>query len=242
MKVVLLCGGAGIRLKEDEERMPKALTPIDGKPILYHIMKHFSFYGFNDFVLCVDSKGSKIKEYLLNPNLSPKEREEISRWKVALVSTGDNNKTGARVFIAKDAIGNEEFILSYSDVLADINISQLIQFHKSKSLILTMTGVHPTTPLGIITHKEGVVSAYDVEARSRSTIKGGYFVCKPDIFNYLSDDPGCAFEDRPLAKLIAEKQVALYDHTGFWKHFDSYKDLNELKKLTKEDYPSWKIQ
>lgn len=241
MKVVLLCGGEGIRLKEDQDFRPKALIPVEGKPIIYNIMKHFSFYGLIDFILCVDSKGKHIESYLKSQDLSEEEKENISRWNIKILDTGES-KTGARVFKTKDLIGDKDFIVSYSDVIADINISKLLIAHRTMDKILTMTGVHPTTPLGIITQEDGLVTKFDVEAKSASTIKGGYFVCKPAIFNYLSDDPGCTFETEPLSKLIEEKQVALYDHDGFWKHFDSYKDINELIRLSKEENPSWKIQ
>ena len=241
MKVILLCGGEGIGLKEDQDFRPKALIPVEGKPIIYNIMKHFSFYGIKEFILCVDSKGKHIKDYFENTEISDEEKENISRWNINVVVTGEC-KTGARIFKTKKLVGEEDFIVSYSDVIADINISKLLVVHKTNYKILTMTGVHPTTPLGIITQKDGSVTDFDVEAKSVDIVKGGYFVCRPAVFNYLSDDPNCTFEKNPLMKLIEEEEVALYNHDGFWKHFDSYKDINELIRLSKEENPSWKIQ
>jgi len=242
MKVVILCGGKGIRLEEDGKLIQKALIPIGNNTMIYTIMKHFSFYGITDFILCVDSKGHQIKESLNNSHLPEHEKKNISRWNITFFNAGDDIKTGAKIFKVRDLIGNEDFFVSYIDTLADINISKLLQTHKTMNCILTMTGVHPTTYLGIITHKDGHVIDYDVEAKISSTIKGGYFICKPQILDYLSDDPQCALENGPLNKLIEEKQVALFEHKGFWKHLDFFKDLDHLRKLTKEDSPSWKIQ
>ncbi|MFC1741074.1 sugar phosphate nucleotidyltransferase [Nanoarchaeota archaeon] len=242
MKVVLLCGGRGILLDGQESPVPKALIPVEGSPILYTIMKHFSFYGITEFILCVDSKGKMIQEYLKDVTRPEKERNNISKWDITVLDTVDDARTGARLFGAKGLVGDSDFIVSYSDVIADVNVSQLLQFHKAQGLNLTMTGVHPTTPLGIITHKDGKVLDFNVEARSESTIKGGYFVCRPGVFDYLSESPDCAFEGEPLKNMINDGQVALFDHTGFWKHFESSKDLDELRRLTKDDNPSWKIQ
>lgn len=240
MKAVILCGGRGIHLNGN--LMPKELVSIDGNPMILLLMKHFSFYGINDFILCVDSKEPQIKNCLNSPDLCESDKKNISRWKITYVNTGDNLKTGARIFKTRDLIGDEDFLVSYIDTLSDINISKLLITHKKMGRVLTMTGVHPTTYLGIINHKDGVVIDFDVRKKSDSTIKGGYFVCKPKVFDYLSDDPQCHLEAEPLKKLIKEKQVALYDHKGFWKHIDFFKDIEELKKLTTDDNPSWKIQ
>ena len=242
MKVVILCGGDGIRLKESPEFIPKALIPISGSPIIYSIMVHFSFYGLNDFILCIDSKGHMIKSYFNNKNLPKKERENISRWNISFSNTGDNIGTGARIFKSKEHVGNQDFMVTYSDIITDVNLSRLLQFHRAMGRILTITGAHLTTPLGIIRHEDGLVLDYKKQETMSSTVKGGYFVCKPKIFNYLSGDPSCVFEEEPMDKLISEKQAALYDYKGFWKHFDSYKHIDEMDKLNKEDYPSWKIQ
>jgi glucose-1-phosphate cytidylyltransferase len=242
MKVVILCGARGIRLKENGKLIQKAMIPVGGTTMIYTIMKHFSFYGITDFILCVDSKGNQIKEYLNNPNLQENEKKNISQWNITFLDTGDYTMTGTRILKTKHLIGNEDFFVSYIDTLTDINISKLLQTHKAMDCILTMTGVHPTYYLGIINHKDGYVTGFDFEAKISSTIKGCYFVCKPQIFDYLSEDPQCALEEGPLNKLIKEKQVALFDHKGFWKHLDFFKDIEHLKKFTREDDPSWKIQ
>ncbi|MFC1741083.1 sugar phosphate nucleotidyltransferase [Nanoarchaeota archaeon] len=242
MKVLILCGGRGIQLKEGGELIQKALIPIGGSTMIHTIMKHFSFYGITDFILCVDSKGHEIKASLEDQNLSEQEKKNMSGWNIRFLETGDSVMTGARILKAKDLLGDEDFFVSYIDTLADINISKLLQTHKAKGCVLTMTGVHPMTYLGVISHEEGYVTGFDVTAKISSTIKGGYFICKPKIFDYLSDDPGCALEDTPLKRLIEEKEVALFDHDGFWKHLDFFKDLEHLKKLTTEDNPSWIIR
>ena len=242
MKVVILCGGDGIRLKESSEFIPKALIPINKIPIIYSIMIHLSFYGLTDFILCTDSKGYMIKSYFNNKKLSDEEKKNISKWDISFLNTGDNISTGTRIFKSKEYIENQDFMVTYSDIITDINLSRLLQFHKAMGRILTITGAHLTTPLGIIRHEDGLVLDYKKQETISSTVKGGYFICKPKIFDYLSDDPSCIFEEEPMDKLISKKQAALYDHKGFWKLFDSYKHIAEMEKLNKGDNSTWKIQ
>ncbi|HOI19076.1 MAG TPA: hypothetical protein PLX15_04415 [Candidatus Woesearchaeota archaeon] len=242
MKAVILCSGHGIVSPNEVRLVPKALMSIDNEPMIYILMKHFYFYGVKDFILSTDSKGLEIKKRLYNDTFSDSIKRNLSKWKIDFFDSGDNVKTGARIFKIKHLVSKEDFLVSYVDTLADINISELLAFHRTKGCILTMSGVHPTSRLGVISHKDGYVTGYDTDTKSHSTIKGGFFVCKPEIFDYLSNDCNCALEEEPLQKLIKENQVALFDHLGFWKHIDYFKDLDDLKKMNHDENPSWKIQ
>jgi len=258
MKVVILCGGQGIRLKEDAEFRPKPMVPIHDRPILYHIMKIYSHYGFNDFILCLGLKGDMITNYFLNyreltSNFSLGLRaqtkrsisnrdEDIEDWNITFIDTGVDTMTGSRIAQVEPFIGDDdEFFLAYGDTLANINIRELYAFHKAMGRIVTLTGAHPMTPLGIVEAEDGLVKTFKEKTRMEGMVKGGFYVCNRRVFKYLWTDKNCVFENEPLLTLVQEKEVALFDHTDFWYLVDTHKQLRELEEMWLSGTAPWKV-
>ena len=257
MKVVILCGGEGIRLKEDAEFRPKPMVLIHGRPILYHIMKIYSHYGFNDFILCLGLKGDMIRSYFLNyreltSNLTLSLRkqtkhsisygeEDIEDWNITFVDTGVDTMTGSRIAQVGPFLNDDEFFLTYGDTLANINIQELYAFHKAMGRIVTMTGVHPTTPLGIVEAEDGLVKAFKGKPRTEGMVKGGFYICNRRVFKYLSTNKDCVFENEPLLALVREKELALFEHTGFWYLVDTHKQVRELEEMWQSGIAPWKV-
>jgi glucose-1-phosphate cytidylyltransferase len=235
MKVVILCGGSGIRLDGAMDFIPKALIPVQDQPILYHIFKHFAFYGFTDFILCTGYQGHLIQAYL----------KETACWNMGIhvefIDTGIHSMTGHRLKQIESHL-DSTFILTYSDLLSDINVTRLIAVHRKMKCPLTMTGAHPTTALGFIYHQNGLVHKYSLESAPEIAVKGGYFVCEPSVFSYIKDQPECIFEQEPIQALIQQEKVAFYDHSGFWKHFETSKQVTEINSLKLREKPIWSIE
>ncbi len=241
MKTVILSGGKGINLPGKNDFITKVFINVNGMPLIYYILKHLYFYGIEEIILCVDSFSEKdINTFLHDKTNKSFLVNLISRLRIQVINYGENGKTGSMLFGMRKLLEHDNFIVTYNDIITDINISQLIQYHKAKDKILTVTGVHPTIRHGVIKHKNGLILRYDLDEPIETTIKGGYFVLKPEIFKYLSDD--CVLENEPFQKLISERQAVVYEHHGFWKEFDSYKHIEEMEKLFKQDNPSWLIQ
>ena len=258
MKVVILCGGQGTRLREETEYKPKPLVSIGGRPILWHIMKMFSHYGFNDFVLCLGYKAEVIKDYFLKfeeltndftLNLRSKEERVIHHkgamledWNITFVDTGLNTQTGGRVsrvksFLEKDA----PFFLTYGDGIADIDIPKLLEFHKQEGRIGTVTGVRPPSRFGeLLSEGNKVISFEEKPNTSEGHINGGFFVFDPKIFSYLSDDENCILERTPLEKLVSDGELSIRPHDKFWHCMDTYRDFLLLEELWKNGAP-WKV-
>ena len=220
MKVVILCGGRGTRLNEETEFKPKPLVHIGGLPILWHIMKIYSFYGFNDFVLCLGYKGEMIREYFLNLDwfnndftlqLGYKHRKILKhgkkgiKWNITFVDTGEETQTGGRVLKIKKYITEDNFLLTYGDGLSNVNINKLVNFHLSIGKIATLTAVHPMSPFGIIEIKDGLVKSFKEKPRLEGMINGGFFALNKKIFKYL--DENSILEEEPLRKLTPQKGV-----------------------------------
>lgn len=257
MKVVILCGGMGTRLREETEFKPKPMVEIGNKPILWHIMKIYSHYGFNDFVLALGYKGSIIRDYFLNYQFYNsdftieigKEKgikfyDNISEnWKVTLVDTGDDSMTGNRLKRCEKYIDGETFMLTYGDAVSDVNILKLLEYHKSQNTVATVTGVYPSSRFGdlevdgkhVVNFKEKLV-----DMKNKNPINGGFFVFSNKVFSFIDNDPKCDLEKNPMSKLTAEKQLSFFDHKGYWQCMDTYRDFINLNNEWKNN-PKWKI-
>ena len=256
MKVVIFAGGLGTRISEETDVRPKPMVEIGGKPILWHIMKLYSHYGFNDFIICLGYKGYVIKEYFMNYFLHNSDIQidlennhmqvlgtRSESFKVTLVETGLNTKTAGRLQQVKKYIGNEDFMLTYGDGLSDVNISELVEFHKKNNKIVTVTSVQPDARFGgMDLASDGSVNSFREKSKADAQwINGGFFVLKADVFNYLEKDmSNTMWEDEPLEHLTADKQLVAYRHKGFWKCMDALRDKIELNELWDSNKAPWK--
>lgn len=257
MKVIILCGGKGTRLKEETEFRPKPMVEIGGKPILWHIMKIYSFFGFTDFLLCVGYKGELIKEYFLNYEAMNNDftirlgrhnqiifhgSHSENDWTVTIADTGEEAMTGARIKRVEKYIDTDEFMLTYGDGLANININKLVEFHNSHGKIGTVTGVRPTSRFGEFIVEDAKVKDFSEKPQSsEGHINGGFFVFKHDFFKYLSSDDSCVLEKEPLERLAKEGNLHMYFCYDFWHCMDTYRDYLFLKDLWQKDKANWKI-
>lgn len=252
MKVVIFAGGFGTRLKEETEFIPKPMVKIGGKPIIWHIMKIYSQYGFNEFLIAGGYKVEVIKGYFLNflamnndfrINLKDNKVVFLSKtvepFSVTVIDTGLNTMTGGRLKRLQKHIGNQRFMATYGDGVADINISKLHEFHDSHKKIATVTGVHPSSRWGELNTKENIVIDFKEKPQvQNSYINGGFFVFEPKIFDYIDDDSIC-LERGPLEKLSKEGNLAIYKHNGFWQCMDTYKDMNSLNEMWQSNNAKW---
>lgn len=257
MKVVIFAGGLGTRIAEETDARPKPMVEIGGKPILWHIMKIYSEYGFNEFIICLGYKGYIIKEYFmhyflhnsditieLGNNKVDVHGTNTESFKVTLVDTGQNTKTAGRLKQVQKYVGNEDFMLTYGDGVSDVNIHKLLDFHKSNNKIATVTAVQMDARFGgMDLAKNGEVLSFKEKAKDESKwINGGFFVLKPGVFKYLDGDmTNMMWEDEPLENLTLDNQLAAYQHKGFWKCMDALRDKLELESLWQTDQAKWKI-
>ncbi len=256
MKVILLAGGFGTRLSEETDIRPKPMVEIGGKPILWHIMNIYSSYGFNEFVVLLGYKGYYIKEFFANYflhqsdvtiDMSNGKMEVLNNssepWKVTLLDTGLNSMTGARIKRAQKFIGDEPFMLTYGDGVSDINIDEVIKFHKAHGKSLTMTSFQPEGRFGAldIGYNNQVNIFKEKPKGDGSWINAGFFVCEPKVFDYIGDDESIVFEQEPLRNLAKDGEIFAFKHDGFWRPMDSLKDKNDLNSLWDMDKAPWKI-
>lgn len=256
MKVVILAGGFGTRISEESHLRPKPMIEIGEKPILWHIMKSYSHYGHNDFIICCGYKQHMIKEwfadyYLHNSDVTfdftAENRMTVHNnvaepWKVTLVDTGLNTMTGGRIKRVAPYIGNEPFLMTYGDGVSDIPIDQLVDFHKSHGRLATISTVQVGQRFGIIEIEEnGEISAFREKAKiDGSAINGGFMVLEPKIFDYLKGDE-TIFEKEPLERLAAERQLVAFRHEGFWQCMDTQRDKALLEELWEKGIAPWKV-
>jgi glucose-1-phosphate cytidylyltransferase len=257
MKVVILCGGLGARLREETEFKPKPMVNIGNKPILWHIMKIYAHYGFKDFILCLGYKGERIKEYFFNYEilnndftieLGNHKKIELhssldeKAWRVTLADTGDRALKGARLKRAEKYITGDQFMMTYGDGLSTININSLLAFHNSHGKLATVTGVNPASRFGEMKIKGNQVERFSEKPETSSEfISGGFFVFNKKIFNYLSADDNCDLEIGPLEKIANEGQLMVYKHTGSWACMDTLRDMDYLNKLWNDNKAFWKV-
>ena len=256
MKVVLLAGGFGSRISEESQFKPKPMIEIGGMPILWHIMKEYAFYGHTEFIICAGYKQEYIKEwfanyFLHNSDVSFDFRNKnnemtvhhsyLEPWKVTVVDTGYNTMTGGRIKRIQEYIGDEPFFMTYGDGVCDVDINDLLAFHKTKRKIATLTAVKQAQEKGVLNigGDNAVKSFREKNINDGAPINAGYMVLQPEIFNYLTGDD-CVFEQEPLRKLVEEGQLMSYTHKGFWQCMDNIREKNMLEKLLVTGNAPWK--
>lgn len=256
MKVVILAGGFGSRLSEETNKIPKPLVEIGRKPILWHIMKHYSHFGYNDFVILLGYKGKEIKNYFLNyylesndikVDLSSNKVEVLSTeaepWRVTLVDTGLNTMTGGRIKRAQEIVGNETFLLTYGDGVSDIDLHKLVDFHSGHDGALTMSSVRPFGRFGTFSGNDAsqVTQFMEKPKGEGAAINGGFFVCNSEVFDYIKDGDETIFERAPMEELANDGLLYHYGHNGFWKCMDTLKDKSELEELYASNRAEWVV-
>lgn len=251
MKVVILCGGMGTRLRQETEFMPKPMVPVGDRPILVHIMESFARHGFKEFVLCLGYKGEVIRQYFLNfpamtadftVDLGSGKVETKRRpgydWKVTLASTGIPTNTGGRIKRVASHLGGGPFLMTYGDGLADVDLAKLVEYHKEKGLLATVTGVRAQSRFGVIeTRGKGKVNGFREKPQLEDRVSGGFFVFEPGVLDYLDED--CVLEQEPLERLAREGQLALYPHDGFFMSMDTYRDYLRLNEMIDSGHTPW---
>lgn len=254
MKVLILAGGLGSRLSEETTLKPKPMVEIGGKPILWHIMKIYSSYGFNDFVILCGYKGYMIKSYFANyyrhmadmtvdmeNNSIEYHKTHAEPWKITLIDTGQETMTGGRIKKVKKYVGDEPFMLTYGDGVGDVDIPQLLQFHQQHGKAITMTAVQPEGRFGSlqIDESEKVTSFLEKPKGDGSWINAGFFVCEPEVFDYITGGDNTIFEREPLEKLAQDEQLYTYKHRGFWKPMDTQRDKFQLEEMIENKTAPW---
>lgn len=255
MKVLILAGGYGTRLGEKTGVRPKPMVEVGGYPILWHIMKEYSSYGFNDFVILCGYKGNVIKEYFANYYLNASSvtfdlknnnmevvNTESEPWKVTLLDTGVGTLTGGRIKRAEDIVGNEPFMLTYGDGVSNVDIGELVKQHKDSGKLCTMTAVQPEGRFGALEFgDDGQVTAFKEKPKGEvGYINGGFFVCQPEVFKYIKDGDKSIFERSPIENLTNDGQLNSYKHSGFWKCMDTLADMNSLEQMWQSGDAAWK--
>lgn len=256
MKVVLLAGGFGTRLSEETQSIPKPMVPIGNKPILWHIMKLYSTYGYNDFIILLGYKGYVIKEYFSNyflhqcdvkidiqNNSTEIINNEAEPWKVTLVDTGLHTMTGGRIKRIEKLIGNNRFMLTYGDGVSNVNIEELVKSHEKHGKALTMTAVQPEGRFGSLKFigDQQIASFQEKPKGDGSWINGGFFVCEPKVFEYLNEGDTTIFERSPLENMAKDGELFSYKHYGFWKPMDTLRDNKVLNEMWQKGEANWKI-
>lgn len=256
MKAVILAGGYGTRLSEATDLIPKPMVEIGGKPILWHIMKTYSHYGINEFIICCGYKGYVIKEFFSNyflhmsdvtfdlkNNSMEVHNSHAEDWKVTLVDTGLETMTGGRIKKIQKYIGDETFLLTYGDGVTDLNIREVIDFHNKSGKILTVTAYKPQGKFGSLNIDEkGDVKSFTEKPLGDGTwISAGYFVCEPEVFNYIPNEDACIFERSPLENIAKDEKMNSFKHRGFWKPMDILRDNKELNEMWDKGRAPWKI-
>jgi len=232
MKAVILAGGYGTRISEESNIIPKPLIEIGGKPILWHIMKIYSTYKIDDFVICLGYKGEKIKEYF--------EQFDSKLWNIQLIDTGLDTMTGGRLKRIQDKIDNT-FCVTYGDGVSDINLNNLVTFHKEKKSLATLTAIHPPERFGVLNLSGDYVTEFHEKHTGESSwINGGFFVFEPEIFDYLQND-STVLERAPLETLAKEQKLSAFKHNGFWHPMDTLRDKKHLEDLWTSEKAPWKI-
>ncbi len=255
MQVAILAGGFGTRLSEKTEVVPKPMIEIGGRPILWHIMKTYSEYGFNDFAIALGYKGEIIKDYFVNYWLRASDlticlgtgkidihNNDSEVWKVSLLDTGLETQTGGRLKRIAEFIKPETFMLTYGDGVCDVDIRELLKFHKSHGKLATVTAVRPTARFGAFEFEENLVTRFEEKPQTgEGWINGGYFVLEPGIADYIENDSDSIWERSPMERLSSDKQLVAYRHDGFWQCMDTLRDVHLLENLWQSGKAPWKV-
>jgi glucose-1-phosphate cytidylyltransferase len=257
LRVVILCGGKGTRLREETEVQPKPMVEIGGMPILWHIMKIYGFHGVERFLVCLGYKGWVIKQYFLryhemmrdftvsmdhpeSPDFHNHRGEE--KWQVTCCETGEESGTGARLWLVRDYIDQETFFFTYGDAVGNVDIGKLLEYHYAQGRVATVTGVHPTSRYGEMEVKDGVALEFNEKPTvAKGVVSGGFFVFQREVFDYLNDKPDLLLEHEPLQSLARDGELAVYIHEGHWEPMDTYRDFLHLNNTWREGSPPWKI-
>jgi len=253
MKVGILCGGQGTRLREETEFRPKPMVEIGGKPVLWHIMRHYARFGYTDFVLLLGYKGDVIRNYFINyPAMNSDVRVRIGTqsleylqplheemgWSVTLAETGPSTPTGGRLLRAKRYFDDGPFLCTYGDGVSNVNIAELVRFHRERGMLATVTGVRPLARFGHLEVEGGVASRFREKPRvDDGWINGGFFVFEPKVFSYLTEES--SLEAQTLERLAADKQLAVYEHPGYWAPMDTYREAQALNEEWASGKPGW---
>lgn len=255
MKCVILAGGLGTRLSEETVSRPKPMVEIGGKPILWHIMKLYSHYGVNEFIICLGYKGYVIKEYFANyflhmsdvtfdmsNNQMTVHNQNAEAWKVTLVDTGDDSMTGGRLARVKDYVKDEEaFCFTYGDGVSDVNITDLIEYHQRHGKLATLTAVTPPGRFGALDIKDGQIRSFKEKPKGDGAlINGGFFVLSPKVIDLIDSD-SCVWEQQPLESLAKSSELMAFDHDGFWQPMDTLRDKHHLEELWQSNQAPWKL-
>ena len=256
MKAVILAGGLGTRLSEETSIKPKPMVEVGGQPILWHIMKIYAAHGINDFIICCGYKGYVIKEYFANYFLRMSDvtfdmrfnqmnihAGKAEPWRVTLVDTGEATLTGGRLKRVREHLGNEAFCFTYGDGVSNINITELIQFHREQGTLATLTAVQPPGRFGAIALAKGqnqIAAFHEKPGGDGAYINGGYFVLEPEVIDYIADD-SITWEQEPLQKLAHIGQLSAFKHDGFWQPMDTLKDKNDLERYWQNGTAPWKV-
>jgi glucose-1-phosphate cytidylyltransferase len=258
MKTVLLAGGMGTRISEESHLRPKPMIEIGDAPILWHIMKYYSHFGHNDFIICCGYKGHIIKEYFADYYLhrsdvtfdfsnhnSIKIHSNVSEpWRVTVVDTGQNSQTGFRIKKIRKFVGDEPFFMTYGDGVANVNLHKLLRRHNDSNKTVTLTAIQPSGRFGVLALDEtnSAVIGFREKADGESTwINAGFMVMNSKVFDYIDDQPGCVFEKKPLESLSAHGELGVYKHSGFWQCMDTQRDKIMLDKLWNSGQAKWKV-
>ena len=254
MKAVILAGGLGTRISEETSARPKPMVEIGGKPILWHVMKIYAAHGINDFIICLGYKGYMVKEYFANyflhmsnitfdmaQNKMEVHQNSAEPWRVTLVDTGENTMTGGRLKRVRQYLDDEHFCFTYGDGVGDINIAELISFHKQQNTLATLTAMQPPGRFGALVLEQHLVARFQEKPEGDgSWINGGFFVLSPKVIDYIDGD-GTTWEREPMERLAAEKQMSAYRHRRFWQPMDTLRDKNHLEELWANGKAPWKI-
>ena len=256
MKVVILAGGYGTRLSEETSLLPKPMIEIGGKPVLWHIMKIYSHFGYNDFVILTGYKSHIIKDYFVHyyqrysditvdmlNNSVEIHRMQTEPWKVTMLYTGQDSLTGTRIKKAQEYIGKEPFLLTYGDGVSDIDIEKLVSEHKQSKKLCTMTAVRPLGRFGALDiTPDGLITTFKEKPEGENSwINGGFMVCEPDVFDYIPENDDVMFERGPLEKIAKDGELNSYLHHGFWRPMDTLRDKNELTAMWQSGSAPWAL-
>jgi glucose-1-phosphate cytidylyltransferase len=256
MKVVILAGGYGTRIRDVADDIPKPMIPIGPYPILWHIMKSYAHFGHKDFVVCLGYKGQIIKDFFLNYEAYTRDltitfgkgggiryhtNHDESDWKITLAETGTRSMTGARISRIRKYVQDEDFMLTYGDGVSDVDINGLLAFHRAHGRVLTVTGVRPPGRFGeMVGESGGAISEFNEKPQATAgRISGGFFVASPKLFDYLDDREDLVFEQGPMRKLVTDRQLMMYEHDGFWQPMDTSREYQLLNSLYEEGNAPW---